>query len=71
MTDMEVAVGVEVVEPALSIKLDVQISNDLKEQFRAEISEMVKGIVHGVLSGLNEKIQSIVRENTALKKKKT
>ena len=53
----------------------LQISNVLKESFRGdlrlELSDMVKTIVDGVLSGLKEKIQTVERENTALKQENT
>ncbi|MCG8048797.1 MAG: hypothetical protein N0E48_24860 [Candidatus Thiodiazotropha endolucinida] len=69
MAEMEVATGEAHVQSVLKLEADdiAQISNALTEQLRAELSDMVKGIVQGVLSGLNEKIQSIERENKALK----
>ena len=53
----------------------VQISSVMKESFRedlrSEMSEMIKSIVDGVISGLYEKIHTIERENSALKQENT
>ena len=50
-----------------------QISMVLKESFRdelrAEMATLVKGIVDGVLTGVNEKMQSMEKEVKSLKKK--
>lgn len=45
----------------------LKISEMLKETFRGEIVEMVDSIVKGVLSGLNERISSLEKENIELK----
>ena len=49
-----------------------QISMALKESFRdelrAEMATLVKGIVDGVLTGVNEKMQSMEKEVKSLKK---
>lgn len=45
----------------------LKISEMLKDTFRGEIVEMVDSIVKGVLSGLNERISSVEKENIELK----
>ena len=76
MSSMEGAVHIKVATGDTYSKYNItlaeteiaQISIALKDSFKAEMATLVKGIVDWVLTGLNERMQSIEKENTSLKK---